>query len=107
MRCPRRAISCCAISDMAELPSRLRVPDEVIVRDLAGEALLVHLGTGTYFGLDATGTRIWHLLAEHGAREAVVARMLEEFDVPEAKLRSDMDALVAQLLERGLLAAAK
>lgn len=92
---------------MAEHPKRLRVPDEVIVRDLAGEALLVHLGTGTYFGLDATGTRIWHLLAEHGAREKVVALMLQEFDVPEAQLRRDLDALVSQLLEKGLLAAAK
>ena len=92
---------------MIELPPRLRVPDEVVARDLAGEALLVHLGTGTYFGLDATGTRIWQLLAEHGAREKVVALMLEEFDVPEAQLRRDLDALVTQLLEKGLLAAAK
>ena len=88
---------------MAELPARLRVPDDVILRDLAGEALLVHLGTGTYFGLDATGTRIWHLLAEHGAREKVVAPMLQEFDVEEAQLRRDLDALIAQLLEKGLL----
>ena len=53
---------------MVELPPRVRVPDEVIARDLAGEALIVHLGTGTYFGLDATGTRMWQLLAEHNLR---------------------------------------
>ena len=44
---------------------RLTIPEDVVVRDLAGEAVLLHLGTGTYFGLDTVGTRIWHLLAEH------------------------------------------
>lgn len=92
---------------MAEMPLRVSVPDEVVARDLAGEALLVHLGTGTYFGLDATGTRIWHLLAEHGSPEDVVQRLLREFDVEETQLRRDLDALVAQLLEKGLLVAAK
>lgn len=81
----------------------LRIPEEVVYRDLAGEAVILDLATGTYFGLDPVGTRMWALLAEHGAPEPVVAAMLEEYEVDEARLRRDVDALVRQLVARGLL----
>ena len=85
---------------------RLTIPDNVMVRDLAGEAVLLHLGTSSYFGLDSVGARIWHLLSEHQSTTAVVPLLLQEFDVDEQQLRQDLEALVAQLLTQGLLIAA-
>lgn len=85
--------------------TQLTIPDDVVFRDLAGEAVLLHLGTGTYFGLDPVGTRIWLHLAEHHSTESVVPLLLQEFEVGEAQLRLDLDALVAQLLEQRLLIA--
>ena len=85
---------------------RLTIPEDVMVRDLGGEAVLLHLGTGTYFGLDSVGTRIWHLLAEHQSTEAVIPLLLQEFDVDERKLRLDLEALVTQLLAQRLLISA-
>ena len=84
---------------------RVRIPENVVVRDLAGEAVLLHLGTGIYFGLDAVGARIWQLLAEQQSAEAVVPRLLQEFEVDEPRLRRDIETLVAQLLAEGLLVA--
>lgn len=84
---------------------RVTIPGEVVFRDLAGEAVLLHLGTGTYFGLDAVGTRVWHCLAEHRSTEAIVPSLLQEFDVEERQLRMDLDALLAQLIGRQLLIA--
>lgn len=85
---------------------RVSVSDDVVARDLAGEAVLLHLGTGTYFGLNAVGTRIWHLLAQHQSTEAVLPLLLQEFDVDEQQLRRDLDALVGELLAKHLLVAA-
>jgi len=85
---------------------RVRIPDDVVVRDLAGEAVLLHLSTGTYFGLDSVGTRIWHRLAEYRSTEAIVPLLLQEFDVDERALRLDLEALVTQLLAQRLLVAA-
>jgi len=82
---------------------RVTIPDNVVVRDLAGEAVLLHLGTSTYFGLDAVGTRIWHLLEECQSTEDTVAVLLQEFDVDEQQLRPDLEALLAQLLAHRLL----
>ena len=76
-----------------------------MVRDLGGEAILLDLATSTYFGLDAVGTRIWHLLAEHRSTEAIVPLLMLEFDVDERQIRLDLEALVTQLLAQRLLIA--
>jgi len=60
---------------------RLRIADDVVFRDLAGESVLLNLSTGTYFGLDAIGTRLWHLVAEHGSSALVIETLLAEYDV--------------------------
>jgi len=82
---------------------RFRIADDVVFRDLAGESVLLNLGTGTYFGLDAVGTRLWHLLKEQGSATAAVATLQSEYDVDERRLRQDVEALISQLLAKGLL----
>src|SRR6476646_1643629 len=82
---------------------RLRIADDVVVRDLAGESVLLNLSTGTYFGLDAVGTRLWHLIAEHGATTLVLKILLTEYKVDATRLQKALDALIEQLLAKGLL----
>lgn len=82
---------------------RVAVPEDVVVRDLADEAILLDLDTGNFFGLDVVGTRIWHLLAEYRSTEAIVPLILQEFDVDERELRRDLEALITQLLTKRLL----
>jgi Coenzyme PQQ synthesis protein D (PqqD) len=82
----------------------LHIPDDVVFRDLAGEAVILNLTTGTYFGLDPVGTRIWQLLQSGGTIDAIMPALLQEYDVEEPALRRDVDALVGRLLDKGLLA---
>jgi len=82
---------------------RLRIADDVVFRDLAGESVLLNLSTGTYFGLDAVGTRLWHLVTEHGSTTLVLETLLAEYDVDAIRLQKDVDALIEQLLAKGLL----
>ena len=83
--------------------SRLRIPDDVVFRDVIGEAMILHLGSGTYFGLDPVGTRIWQLIAEGRDIDAVCAAMGDEFDVPADQVRRDVLALARQLVDKRLL----
>jgi hypothetical protein len=46
---------------------------------------------------------MWKLLLETGDREQTLARIKAEYDVDESSLRRDLDALIQQLLEKGLL----
>ena len=83
----------------------LRVPEHVLVRELAGEAVLLNLDSETYFGLDAVGLRMWTLLSSAPSLDAAVAALRDEFDAPAEQLRHDLEALRDELLAHGLLAA--
>ncbi len=81
----------------------VRKPEHVALRELEGEAILLNLETETYFGLDEVGTLIWtELLASPSVEEACEV-LQEKFDVEPTALRRDVDRLVTELLETGLL----
>lgn len=85
------------------LDRTVRIGEDTVFRELAGEAVLLQLDAGMYFGLDAVGTRLWHLIAERGSPRDVFDVAREEFDVEPATLERDLLALVAQLAEKKLV----
>ena len=76
---------------------------DVVFRELEGEAVLLNLDTGIYFGLNASGTRMWRLIVEHRSLDRVLAALQREFDAPPEQLESDLLAWVSQLEAQGLL----
>lgn len=83
---------------------RLPAPvEDVVYRELNGEIVLVHLGTSRIYALNETGARFWELLAAGCNRTGIRARLLEEFAVEPADLDVEMDALVAELADAGLV----
>lgn len=88
---------------MMTLHTRVTIPPGVMFRDLDGEAVLLELETGRYFGLNETGTRMWLLLRDHGAVESAFRSLLSEYDVPEDRLRSELLSFIGTLSSRRLL----
>lgn len=82
---------------------RVTIPDDIVFRDLAGEAVILNLASGTYFGLNEVGTRMWNLLATDGSTEHVLATVLAEYEVEESQLRQDFETLLRALSEKGLI----
>ena len=76
---------------------------EVVFKELGGEAVLLDLASGIYFGLDETSTRLWQLLSTHRSLRRVYDEMLTEFDVEPAPLETDLLAFVADLTSRRLV----
>lgn len=85
------------------LDMRVVVSPEVMLQDLGGEAVLLDLKSESYFGLDAVGTRIWHLVEQDGHLEVVHATLLDEYDVDAARLEHDLKELIGQLATTGLV----
>lgn len=81
----------------------IRISDDVVFRDLAGEAVILNLASGVYFGLDEVGTRMWQLLSEHGNHAKALSILLDEYEVDAARLRQDFDQLIGQLRDKGLI----
>lgn len=85
----------------------LRVPDGVLMRELGREAVVLHLESQSYFGLDEVAARMWVHLVSSPSIQAAWEALLAEFDVEPEVLRSDLEAFVAELVGRGLLAPAR
>ena len=74
-----------------------------VARDLDGEVILLHLGTGTYYGLSGTGTRIWELVQEPRTVAAIRDTLVAEYDVEPGRCEADLLAVLRDLSDRGLI----
>ena len=76
---------------------------DVAFRTIDDEGVVLDLATGTYFGLNTSGTRMWQLLAEHRSLRKVVAALGREFDAGPDTLERDLLAFVEHLASRDLV----
>ncbi len=84
-------------------PNRLEPSAEVRTQEIDGEIVLLDLASERFFTLNEVGARIWQLVGEHTEPAVVFEKMLEEFEVEPETLKEDMDSLLAELVEAGLL----
>ncbi len=75
--------------------------DEVLYHEEAGEAFLLHVPTGEYFGLNPTGVVVWKALTDGADPEEELAGRWP--DVPREALRRDIDQLLETLSAAGLI----
>jgi hypothetical protein len=83
--------------------SRVNTAPDVMLRIIGEEAVILNLKSELYLGLDPIGTRMWIVL--HGAPsiQAAYELLLAEFEVEPERLRRDLDKLLEQMLEQGLI----
>jgi hypothetical protein len=90
------------MSDLT-LDTPVRVNPEVLFQDLDGEAVLLHLGSGVYFGLDEVGARIWSLLAEGADLRTIARTVASEYAVDETRCAEDLLELLVELEKHALV----
>jgi hypothetical protein len=83
--------------------SKYLIPESVVIQRVADEMVVLDLESGWYFGLNSAGARMLELLKAHGDPDAVVRLLAEEYDAAEQQIARDLDGLVDQLEERGLV----
>ncbi|HVG97011.1 MAG TPA: PqqD family peptide modification chaperone [Chloroflexota bacterium] len=83
------------------------VSDRVVAAELDGEAVLLDVSSGLYYGLDEVGSRIWMLLNEAPGLEAIVSRLRDEYEAAPDDLQRDVAAFIDALVARGLVRVAQ
>ena len=83
------------------------VSDRVVAAELDGEAVLLDVSSGLYYGLDEVGCRIWMLLNEAPGLEAIVSRLTDEYEAAPDDLQRDVAAFIDALVARGLVRVAQ
>jgi len=85
------------------LTDKVTIPAQVMARQVGEETVILDLASGTYFGLDPVGARIWELLGEGRALAEVCEGMLAEYDVSREELEQDLSGLLDALADKGLI----
>lgn len=76
---------------------------QVVSRKVGDETVILALDSGTYFGLDPVGTRVWCLIEVGKSLGQVCDLVIEEYDVQRDILERDLLALIGDLLENKLI----
>lgn len=71
--------------------------------EVGDETVILDLASGQYFALDAVGTAVWRHLRTPCTFAALCERLQAEYEVPPARCRSDVSALLQELAQRGLV----
>lgn len=70
---------------------------------LDGESVLLHTGSGKYFGFNEVGTDIWEMMQEPQSVAELTREIVEKYDVSRETVRADVESLLADLVERDLV----
>jgi len=77
--------------------------EDYVFNEVDGEMVMMNIETGAYASLNETGKSIWNLLEEPKSVEELLPLLLEEYDIPEATAKQDLDTFVAKLVEQKII----
>ena len=82
---------------------RLVAGEGIATADLDGEAVLLDVNSGKYFGLNEVGARIMELLQEPTSVGDVMNVLLEEFNTDKDSMSEDLQAFLGKMVEHQLI----
>lgn len=85
------------------LTDKVTIPAQVMARQVGDETVILDLASGTYFGLDPVGARIWQLMGEGKTLSEICDTMLDEYEVTRDALERDVIELAQELSAQGLI----
>jgi len=91
--------------DMVNGATRFSLSPEALARRIGDDIVILDFPSGSYFGLDAVGARIWDLMGEGKTIDEICDALVQEYDVSIEQVRRDALSLVVELSEKGLIKA--
>jgi hypothetical protein len=83
--------------------STVVVTKDQVSCDLSGEAAILNLKSGVYFGLNTVGASIWKLIQEPRTVKEIRDSILEEYEVGSNRCEQDILEILQELSSRGLI----
>ena len=89
------------------IDDRLTPSNQVVIRELSGESVILDLNSGLYFGLNGVGTRVWNLITQGSSLRDAQAALNAEFDAPAMVIEQELVRFAAELCQHGLCGVAE
>ena len=83
--------------------STVRVAADQVSCELDGEAAILDLKQGIYYGLNPVGATVWALISEPRSVAEIHRALLAQYDVTPEQCERDLLELLGDLAERGLI----
>jgi Coenzyme PQQ synthesis protein D (PqqD) len=85
--------------------SRLRANQQVLARRLDEESVLLNPADGQYYALDLVGGRVWELCDGSHTLPEIAQIIGQEFEADPAVVSADLEELLGDMAEAGLVEA--
>ena len=79
------------------------IPDHVLFQHLDGEAVLLDVRSGGYFGLNGVGTFVWQKFASGSGLDAIIEALQADYEVDKARSNADIQVFLLALQSQGLV----
>ena len=80
-----------------------QISDDAVANQVGDETVILHMGNGTYFGLDTIGTTLWEGLKSGKRPSEVCDEIAAEYDVTRQKVEEDLRHFLGELAEHELV----
>lgn len=90
-------------TNITELSSVVATSNQVSGDLLEGEAVILSLKDGVYYGLDPVGNRIWQLIQKPTSVKEVRDTLLQEYDVDTDRCTRELLDLLKEMATKGLI----
>jgi hypothetical protein len=77
--------------------------DAAVWREVDGETVILDLASGSYLGLNATGTQLWAALVDGASQADLVTVLVDSFAVDAEQALLDVDRFLETCRARGLV----
>ncbi len=81
----------------------IKLKSGVVCQVISGETVLLDVGKGTYFDLNATGTLMLQSLLAGGSAQAAIAAVLDRYEAEPSVVSEDFNRLMADLQKADLI----
>lgn len=83
-----------------------QIPATVLTRVVGGELVMLDMQTEKYFALDEIGAQVVDGLKADQDLDAITAKIASEYDADPSQIAQDVEALISQMIEQGLVSQA-
>ena len=85
------------------LPAIISIAPDQIASELGGEAVILNLATGMYYGLNEVGARVWELIQQPCTVDSILHSLLAEYDVQPDVCEQDLTKMLVDMKDACLI----
>ena len=77
--------------------------EDILVREIEDESVILNLNDESYYGLDDIGTHFWNVVTSSASIQSALEKLVDEYEVDESVLKKDLAKWLQTLLDKKML----